>query len=142
MMDYSAQLDGLQKQVADAKAGVQAAATESHDQLRQRIDQAQADQNRGAKDARSSGQAQAGDQSKWNQMRANSADKMNEIKARIDKRKRQVDADVAATDADMAEADATDAIQYAAWTVDNARLAILDAIDARTTANMRPGTAS
>jgi hypothetical protein len=140
-MDFSAQLDGLQQQVADARTGVQAAATESHDQLQQRIDQAQVDQVRGAKDARPSGGAQA-DQNKWKQMRADAADKMEEIKARIDKRKRQVDADVAATDADMAEADATDAVQYAAWTVDNARLAILDAIDARAYANMRPGTAS
>ena len=37
----------------------------------------------------------------------------------------------AATDADWAEADAADAIDYADWAVDNAQLAMLDAIDAR-----------
>jgi hypothetical protein len=37
----------------------------------------------------------------------------------------------AATDADWAEQDAAAAIDYAEWAVDNARLTILDAIDAR-----------
>jgi hypothetical protein len=39
---------------------------------------------------------------------------------------------VAAHDAEWADADAADAISYAEWAVDNAELAILDAIDART----------
>ena len=56
-MDFSAQLDDLQKRAAAAKASVQAAATESRDKLRQRIDQAQADANLAMKDA----QQQAGE---------------------------------------------------------------------------------
>jgi len=43
----------------------------------------------------------------------------------------QLDARIAANQADGAEADAADAIDFAVWTVDNARLAVLDAIDAR-----------
>jgi hypothetical protein len=39
-MDFSAQLDALQQRAAEAKAAAQAAATESREQLRQRIDQA------------------------------------------------------------------------------------------------------
>ena len=39
----------------------------------------------------------------------------------------QLDARIAANQADGAEADAADAIDFAAWTVDNARLAVLDA---------------
>jgi predicted nucleic acid-binding Zn-ribbon protein len=137
-VDFSSQLDGLQHQVADARTGVQVAATESRDQLRKRIDQAQADQNRVAKDAQRSAEAPAS--SKWKQMKADAAAKMDDVQARIDKRSRQIDADMAATDADMAEADATAAIDYAAWIIDNARLAVLDAIDARAYANMRAGT--
>jgi glycerol-3-phosphate dehydrogenase len=38
---------------------------------------------------------------------------------------------MAASDADWAEDDAAAAIDYADWCVDNARLAVLDAIDAR-----------
>jgi hypothetical protein len=74
-------------------------------------------------------------------MRSDASDKMKEVKARIDKRTRQIDADMAATDADLAEADADAAIDYAVWTVDNARLAALDAIDARVYANAQAGTA-
>ena len=48
-----------------------------------------------------------------------------------DRRADQRDAKRAARQADGAEADAADAIEFAAWTVDHARLAVLDAIDAR-----------
>ena len=139
-MDFTSQLDGLQQQAADARTGVQAATTESRDQLRQRIDQAQDDQNQAAKGAQR--YAEASGSSKWKQIRADAAAKMDDVKARMDKRNQQIDANMAATDADMAEADATAAIDYAAWTIDNARLVVLDAIDARAYANMRAGTAA
>lgn len=140
IMDFTSQLDRLQQQVADARTGVQAAVTESRDQLRQRVDQAQADQSRAAEDAQRSAKAPAS--GKWKQMRADAAAKMDDVKARMDKRSVEIDAEMAATDADMAEADATAAIDYAAWTIDNARLAVLDAIDARVYATTRAGTAA
>jgi hypothetical protein len=140
-MDFTSRLDGLQQQVADARSSVQAAAGESRDQLKRRIDQAQADRNRTA-DAQRSTKAPAESRSKWDQMRSDASDKMKEVKARIDKRNQKIDADMAATDADLAEADADAAIDYAVWTVDNARLAVLDAMDARVNANVRAGTAN
>jgi hypothetical protein len=70
-------------------------------------------------------------------MRADAADKREDIKAKIDKRNRQLDAKDAARDADWADADAADAVDFADWAVDNAELAILDAIDARAYANER-----
>lgn len=140
-MDFSSRLDGLQQQAADARTGVQAATTESRDQLRQRIDQAQADQNRAAKeDAQRSAEAPASAPSKWKQMKADAAAKMSDVKVQMDKRNRQIDADMAATDADFAEEDASAALDYAAWSIDNARLAVLNAIDARAYANVRAGT--
>jgi hypothetical protein len=54
-MDFSAPLDDLQKRAAEAKASVQAAATESRDKLRQRIDQAQADVDRGNEKRKAAG---------------------------------------------------------------------------------------
>jgi hypothetical protein len=132
MMDYSPQLDGLQKRVAETKSAVQAAATESREQLRQRIDQAQFDIHLAVKDTQQrAGEAADSARSKWAQMKADAAAKMDDLKAKIDKRNAQRDANAAATDADWAERDAADAIDYAEWTIDNARLAILDAIDAR-----------
>src|SRR6266545_4555545 len=66
-----------------------------------------------------------------------------QLRQRIDQA--QVDLNLAAkdaaSDADWAENDAADAIDYAAWTVDNARLAVLDAIDARAYADELAKTA-
>jgi hypothetical protein len=53
----------------------------------------------------------------------------------------RLDAEVAAGQAEGAEADAADAIDFAAWTVDNARLAVLDAIEARVYADELATTA-
>ncbi|MDT5025862.1 MAG: hypothetical protein QOE61_2288 [Micromonosporaceae bacterium] len=87
-MDFSSQLDGLKRQVAGARTAVQAAATESPGQLRQRIDQAQVDQNK-------------------------AAERFAEVPA-----------------------------DYVAWTIDNARMAVLDAIDVGAYVNTRVGTAA
>src|SRR5512132_3109774 len=131
-MDFPRRVDELQQRVAGTKEAVQAAATESREQLRQRIGQAQQD----AKDAQQRAQQRA-DQTadrargKWAQMRADAAAKMDDVQAKIDKRTREVDADMAADDAAWAEANAADALDYADWAVDNAQLVMLDAIDAR-----------
>jgi hypothetical protein len=53
----------------------------------------------------------------------------------MDRRADQRDAKLAARQADGADADAADAIEFAAWTVDHGRLAVLDAIDARASAD-------
>jgi DNA anti-recombination protein RmuC len=135
-MDFSARVDELQQRVAATKSAVQAAATESREQLRQRIDQAQQD----AKDAQQRAEQRA-DQTadrargKWAQMKADAAAKLDDFEAKMDRRADQHDAKVAARQADGAEADAADAIEFAAWTVDHARLAVLDAIDARVNAD-------
>ena len=132
-MDFSAQLDDLQQRVAQTKQAAQAAVTETREQVHQRIDQAKVDVDLAAKDARQedASAAAASAHSKWAQMKADAAAKMGDLQARIDKRGDQINANIAADDADWAEDDAAAAIDYASWTVDNARLAVLDAIDAR-----------
>jgi hypothetical protein len=136
VMDLSTQLDTLQKHAADAKSAAQAASTETRDQLRHQIDRAQADLTTAAADAKKqAGQAEAAASSKWQQMKTDAASRMDDMKAKIDKRNDQIDASMAAHDAAWAEGEASDAIDYAVWTVDNARLAVLDAIDARSNAD-------
>jgi DNA repair exonuclease SbcCD ATPase subunit len=131
-MDFSAKLDDLQQRAADAKAAAQAAVSESRGQLRQRIDQAKVDVDLAAMDARQQvGEAAASARSKWAQMKADAAAKLDDFEAKMDRRADQRDTKLAARQADGAEADAADAIEFAAWTVDHARLAVLDAIDAR-----------
>jgi hypothetical protein len=131
-MDFSAKLDDLQQRAADVKAAAQAAESESREQLRQRIDQARVDVDLAAKDARQQvGEAAASARSTWALIKADAAARMDDVDAKMDRRADQHDAKVAARQADGAEADAAAAINFAAWTVDHARLAVLDAIDAR-----------
>jgi chromosome segregation ATPase len=130
-MDFSTQLDDLQQRAADAKTSAQAAVSESRDQLRQRIDQAKVDMDLAANARQQVDEAAASARGRWAKMKADAAAKLDDFDARMDRRADQLDAKVAANQADGAEADAADAIDFAAWTVDNARLAVLDAIDAR-----------
>jgi hypothetical protein len=141
-MDFSSQFDQLNQRVTEAKAAAQAAA-DSREKLRQRIDRAQADLDKAASDARQRvSEATSDSRGKWAQMKADAAARRDDVKAKIDERTRQTDAKAAASDADWAEADAVDALDYAAWTVDNAELAVLDAIDARAYADDRAKLAS
>jgi hypothetical protein len=137
-MDFSAQFNDLQKSVAEAKAAAQTAATESRDQLKQRIDQAQDDLDQAVDETKQQGSQVADEaRSKWAQMKADAAARRDDVKAKIDHRSRELDAKTAASEAGWAEADAVDALDFAAWTVSNARLTVLDAIDARAFADER-----
>jgi hypothetical protein len=137
-MDFSAQFDDLQKRVGEAKAAAQTAATESRDQLKQRIDQAQDDLDQAVEETKQQGSQVAGEaRSKWAQMKADADARRDDVKAKIDQRSRELDAKTAASEAGWAEEEAVDALDYAAWTVSNARLAVLDAIDARAYADER-----
>jgi hypothetical protein len=137
-MDFSSRFEGLEKRTAAALAAVKSAASESRDQLRERIDQAQVDLDLAGKNAKQkAGETAERAQSKWAQMKADATAKRDDVKAKIDKRNAQLDAKMAAKDADWAEAEAADAIDYAQWTVENARLLALDALDARAYADER-----
>jgi hypothetical protein len=139
-MDFVTEVDGLQQQVARMKSAVQAAATESREELRQRIDQAQVDTDTATHEAQESGQSREA-QTKWAKMRADASDNMREVKARIDKRNQKMDAKSAAQEADWAENDALNAINFASRSLDNARLLILAAIDGRAHAKAQTGAA-
>jgi hypothetical protein len=131
-MDFSAKLDDLQQRAGHAKAAAQAAVSESREQLRQRIDQAKVDMDLAAMDTRQQvGEAATSARSNWAQMKADADNNLDDLEAKMDRRADQRDAKLAGRQADGAEADAADAIEFAAWTVDHARLAVLDAIDTR-----------
>jgi hypothetical protein len=124
--------------VIDTKSAADAAARESHDKVKQRIDRAQADMTQAVKHAeRDATTAADSARSKWARMKADNAAKMDDLKAKVQKRSAQLDAKAAAADADWAESDAGSAIDFAAWAIDNARLSVLNAIDARVYADER-----
>src|SRR5262245_38736049 len=137
-VDFDRQLDELQKHVSEVQTTVKTAAREDHEQLKRRIDKAQssADQalSEGGQQATQTAQSA---EAQWAQMKADAASKMKNFKQKADQRANQLDAKVASNDADWAEADAVSAIDYADWAVENARLAVLDAIDARVYADQR-----
>jgi hypothetical protein len=141
-MDFSTQLDDLQQRATEAKTSAQAAVSESRAQLRRRIDQAKVEVDDKATEARrDAGAAADHARGKWAQLKADTAAKLDDLDARMDRRADRLDAEVAAGQAEGAEADAADAIDFAAWTVDNARLAVLDAIEARVYADELATTA-
>jgi hypothetical protein len=131
-MDFSAQLDALKQHAADAQKSAAAAMKESHLKLRGRLDQAQVDADLAAKDMRDTATESAKQaRNQWAKLKADTSAKMADVRHRVEKREAEHDAKVAAHDAEWAEADAAEAIDYATWAADNARLAVLDALDAR-----------
>jgi hypothetical protein len=115
-----------------AKGAAEASMGESRKQLRQRIDQAKVDVSLAAEaDRTQGGEVAASAKDRWAELKATATAKFVDVQAKIDRRADQLDARIAADDADWAEDDPAAAIDYAAWTVDNARLAMMDAIDAR-----------
>jgi hypothetical protein len=129
--DFSAKLDSLQEHLTKTKSDAEAAAKESRDKVKDRMDTAQADVE---KEARA---AQATAQSKWAQLKADHHARMQELRTKIEQRNAQVDAAAAEGNAEWAESDAVDAIDFAAWAIDNARVSLLYAIDARIGADER-----
>src|SRR5262249_35083682 len=92
-MDFTAKLDDLQKRVADTKATIGAAAHENHEQLKQRIDQAQADTDRALDQAEQHATAAAGSiQADWDQTRADAKRRVAALQAKAQKRRDKLDA--------------------------------------------------
>src|SRR5215470_10849686 len=99
-MDFSAKLDSLQQHLTKTKSDAEAAAKETRDKVKDRVDQAQADVEKEAK------AAQANAQGKWAQMKADHHARMQDLRAKIDQRNAQLDAAAAEGNADWAESDA------------------------------------
>lgn len=124
--------ENLGKKVDASIAAIRAAEKADQEALRQQINKAQVDANLALKDTeQKAGKAAEDARNKWAQMKADASTKMAEVKAKIDQRGTEIDAAMAENDAEMAEADATAAINYAGWAIDNARLWTLSALDAR-----------
>ena len=141
-MDFSKQLDTLEQKASDARDSAHAAVTETRDQLQQRIDKAQVDMQLGMMDAKQhADEASAKAHSKWSQLRIDAAARREEADRRFNQHVNNVDAKLANSEADWAESDASDAIDFALFAVDNARLSVLSAIRARAYAAQVAATA-
>ena len=83
------------------------------------------------------GQAGGRAHGQWRSMKADAAAKMQGLQDRMDRKSDELDAKMAEDDAEGTEEDALDALGYARWAVEQAELAVLDAIDARAWAGER-----
>jgi hypothetical protein len=137
-MNVSDQVDTLQKRAADLKSSFEQARHETNEQVKARIDQAKADISARDGAAKEKAEQAAGRaQSQWKSMQADAAAKMQDLQDRVARRRDQHDVKMAEEDAEAAEQDAADALDYATWAIDQAQVAVLDAIDARTWADAR-----
>lgn len=141
-MRFSDQLEALAKRVRDLENAASAAASESHDKVEQRIDQAKATTGQALESAQMKGEA-AGSraQDSWSKLKADAAARHARIQGAIDKRGREMDAKGAEADAKWAEDDADAALDYASWAIEDAKYAVLNAIDARANADNRAARA-
>jgi hypothetical protein len=137
-VDFDKELDDLRVKLADVQTSVRVARTETHEQIQGRITEAQTKLDKEAKAAKAQAE-KAGDQAQdqWKMVKADAAARIAKAKRSIDHQGDQFDADMAASDAAWAESDAEEAIDFAAYAVENARVAILDAIDARAQAEQK-----
>jgi chromosome segregation ATPase len=131
-------IDSLQHQVNELKESVEQARRETSQQVTARVEQVKAALSRQAESAGDdAGQGAGQSQNQWQAMKADLAAKMRDLHDRIERKRGEVKADVADDDAMYAEGAAVDALDYASWTVWQAELTVLDAIDARARADER-----
>jgi uncharacterized protein YhaN len=129
-VDFSAKFDELQTLLVEAKAAAEAAATESRDRLKQQIDAAQQGLDRAAAEVEQevSETDAAKAKSKWAQLRADAAAWRSDVRAQLEQGTRELDAEVAAEQAEWADADASAALDFVGWAIDNARVDVLAAV--------------
>jgi hypothetical protein len=128
----SEQLADLSVHAKKAEDTVAAAQKETHDKIMSRWEQARTDARATTEKVnqqiQSAGDSAAKD---WNARKAKIAADMDALKAKVVRKKHELDARLAEKEADRLESDAGLAIDYAIAAVDQARLAVLDAIEGR-----------
>jgi len=128
----SEQLADLSVHVKKAEDAAAAAKKETHDKIMSRWEQARADATATTEkvnhEIQSVGDSAAKD---WNARKAKIAADMEALKAKVIRKKHELDARHAENEADRLEWDAGLAIDYAIASVDQAKLAVLDALAGR-----------
>jgi hypothetical protein len=141
-MTISQEVDALQAKIAQLKNSVQACQHEIAKEDRARQAEATADSGHAPQAA--SCQAHQAEQASTAQtmrnrksFKAAMAVKMHELQQRIDRKRTSDDAKEAEEGAEWAESYAMDALMFAGWAIGEAETAVLEAADARATANAR-----
>jgi hypothetical protein len=142
-MSISEQVDALQQRTAALKSSADQARHETAEQIKARIDQTKANIAANQEEVKAqAGQAAEHAQSHWKSLKADAAARNQALRDRIDRQRDEHDVRKAEQQAEDAEDDAADALDYALWVVDQAQLAVLDAIDARSWADTLAATST
>lgn len=128
----SEQLANLSARAKNIEEAAAAAQKEAHDKVVARVAQAQAGAeetiqkvNQNIKSASDSTSA------KWNGLKAKIAADIDNLKSKVAQKKRDLDVKLAANYAELLDEDASFAIDYAIASIEQAKLAVLDAIAGR-----------
>jgi hypothetical protein len=128
----SDQLLDLSVHAKNAEVAAAAAQKEAHDKITARINEAHASATAAVDKAKQSLKAvEDTGARKWEAAKAKVAADVDNLKTHVATKKRVIDAKVADHEADNAESDARFAIDYAIATVEQAKLAVFNAISAR-----------
>ena len=121
--------DKLSEKIDDAKRSISAAASESEAELKAKVDEARKNADDRAAELSAQTQATADKaEDHWQQIQSDWEQHRQIIRRRIDEAKTAQDLDAAELRAEWAEADARDAVDFAANAIDEAKYAMLDAI--------------
>ena len=133
IMDFATQLENLKKRVDDTVTQVKKAAAEDRTQLEARIDKAQLDADLALKDSQPELRRQRGPGPEQVDTDEGGRSRQGGRRQGQDPPARQGDGLPGCRDRrrGSAESEASAAIDFASWAADNARLAVLDALDAR-----------
>ena len=129
MKPLSEQLANLSVSAKNIEVAAAAAQKEAHDKVVARVAQAQTSAEEAVQNV-SRNIKSAGDtaSAKWNGMKTKIAADMDDLKSKVAQRKHDLSVKLAANYAQMLDEDASFAIDYAIASVEQAKLAVLDAI--------------
>lgn len=129
MKPLSEQLANLSIHAKSTEEAAAAAQKEVHDKVVARIAQAQAAAEQAVQKANQNIKSASDTASaKWNGMKAKIAADMDDLKSKVAQRKHDLDVKLAVNYAQMLDEDAAFAIDYAIASIEQAKLAVLDAI--------------
>ena len=121
--------DKLSAKIDEGKRSIKAAASESEAALKAKVDEARKNADKRAAELGVETQAAADKgEAHWQQIQSDWAKHRQDIRRRIDEAKAGQDLEAAELRAEWTEADARDAVDFAANAIDEATYAMLDAI--------------
>ena len=128
----SDQLSDLSVRARNVENAVMAAQKEGHDKVVARTAEARASATAAVDKVKQSVKAASdAGSAKWGAMEAKLGADIDALKMRVSEKKRAIDAKIAERDAEDAEEGASFAIDYAIASIEQAKLAVFDAISAR-----------